>query len=254
LQKLTPLAFNSIEKLHLRKYFTSEELFLQFKQYDPELSKSTFRWRVYDLKRKDKIRDVMWGVYSLSDKPYFKPIIPENAKKIADVFSKKYPELTYCIWSSEWLNDWTIHQTVKHFIILETESDVIEDTFYFFKGKGIEVFLQPDKNTMDKYVLQAKEPVVIMSLITRAPVLLIEKIVIPSIEKILVDVFCDKETFFLFTGSELQNIFRFALRKYAINYSRLFSYADRRTRKEEIRQFIIEQADDSLKELLNDKH
>lgn len=256
--KYTALSYNSIEdyfeQLHLRKYFTSEELFFQLLEFEPDMNERTFRWHVHELKRKNKIRNIMWGVYSLPDKPYFEPIISSELKKIAGVFTKKYPAIEYCIWSSKWLNEFTVHQAVSCFTILEAEEDVIEDTFYYLREKRMEVFLQPDKSSLDRYVLQAKEPVVILPMVTRSPNLIDELINIPSIEKILVDVFSDKETFFLFEANELKNIFRFAIKKYSINFSRLLSYSDRRGKKEQIKSFILEQADDALKKLLNDKH
>ncbi|MDP2947629.1 MAG: hypothetical protein Q8N88_05950 [Nanoarchaeota archaeon] len=251
------MTYNSIkdyfEQLHLRKYFTAEELFFQFRLYEPDLNQNTFRWRVHELKKKSIIRDVMWGVYSRSDKPYFEPIITNDLKKVSGIFAKKYPEISYCIWTSRWLNDLIIHQIVRHFIILETENDVVENTFYHFQEKGLNVFLKPDKETIERYVLPKEDSIVIISLVTRSPALIAESIDIPSIEKILVDVFCDKETFFLYSGGELKNIFRFALKKYSINFSRLFAYADRRMKKEEIRSFIFEYVDKSLIQIINDK-
>jgi hypothetical protein len=249
------LTYNSIEDyfeiLTLRKYFTSEELFFQLRKFAPDLNKSTFRWHVYELKRKNKIRNIMRGVYSLTNKPYFEPLISSELKKTAGFFTRKYPSIEYCVWSSQWLNDLTINQPVKYFTIIEAEEDVIEDTFYFLQEKKMEVFIQPGKSAMDKYVLKAKDPVIILPLITRSPILIKGFAHVPSVEKILVDIFSDQETFFLFAGNELKNIFRFALKKYSINFSRLLSYADRRGKKELIKSFILEQADDSLKEVLN---
>lgn len=223
------------------------------KEYSPDMNESTFRWHVHELKRKDKIRNIMWGVYALADKPYFEPPIFPELRKIASIYKKKYSDLEYCIWSTKWLNNLSIHQVVNSFSILETETDVLEDTFYSLQEKGIEVFLQPDKEVMEKYVLQAKEPVIIIPLITRSPTLVEELIEIPSIEKILVDIFSDKETFFLFATTELKNVYKFAMQKYTINFSRFLSYADRRGKREQIKSFILEHADESLKELLNDK-
>jgi hypothetical protein len=41
-----------------------------------------------------------------------------------------------------------------------------------------------------------------------------------------------------------------AYKKYAINFSRLLTYAERRKRKTEIREFIIQNIDNSLEKIL----
>jgi hypothetical protein len=112
------------------------------------------------------------------------------------------------------------------------------------------VFLQPAKESIDRYVLPKEGSIVVITLITRAPTLILDDITVPSLEKILVDTFCDQELYFIYSGSELMNIYRYAYKKYAINFSRLLTYAERRKRKTEIREFIIQNMDNSLEKIL----
>jgi len=252
--KITALNFKSIEKifeyLRLREYFTAEELFHRYRLYEPNLNRNTFKSRIRELKRKNLLRDVMRGIYTLSDKPYFKPEISEDIKKITNLFKRQYPEVLYCAWSTLWLNNFTIHQVVSSFNILEVENDVIDSIFYNFQEKGLSVFLQPDKESVYRYVVPKEGSIVIIPLITRAPTLVLDDTDVPSLEKILVDTFCDQELYFIFSGSELINIYRYAYKKYALNFSRLLSYAERRKRKSEIREFIIQNLDNSLEKIL----
>ncbi len=252
--KITALNFKNIEEifeyLRLRKYFTAEELFHRYRLYNPNLNRNTFKSRIRELKRKNLLRDVMRGIYTLSDKPYFKPEISEDIKKITNLFKRQYPEVLYCAWSTLWLNNFTIHQIVSSFNILEVENDVIDSIFYNFQEKGFSVFSQPDKESVDRYVLPKEGSIVIIPLITRAPTLVLDDTDVPSLEKILVDTFCDQELYFIFSGSELINIYRYAYKKYALNFSRLLSYAERRKRKSEIREFIIQNLDNSLEKIL----
>ena len=112
------------------------------------------------------------------------------------------------------------------------------------------MLLQPDKESVDRYVLPKEGSIVIIPLITRAPTLVLDDTDVPSLEKILVDTFCDQELYFIFSGSELINIYRYAYKKYALNFSRLLSDAERRKRKSEIREFIIQNLDNSLEKIL----
>lgn len=250
------IALNSIsieeifEHLRLQEYFTAEELFHRYRLYEPNLNHNTFKSRIRELKSKNLIRDVMRGIYTLSDKPYFKPEISKDIKKITNLFKKQYPDVLYCAWSTLWLNNFTIHQIVSSFIILEVENDVVDSIFYNFQEKGLSVFLQPDKDSIDRYVLPKEGSIVIIPLITRAPTLVLDDTDVPSLEKILVDTFCDQELYFIFGGCELVNIYRYAYKKYAINFSRLLSYAERRKKKTEIREFIVQNLDKSLEKIL----
>ncbi|MBA7537831.1 hypothetical protein ES705_30101 [subsurface metagenome] len=126
----------------------------------------------------------------------------------------------------------------------------LDSIFYNFQEKGLSVFLKPDKNSIDRYVLPKEGSIVIIPLITRAPTLILDDTDVPSLEKILVDIFCDQELYFIFSGSELMNIYRYAYKKYALNFSRLLSYSDRRKKKTEIREFIVQNLDKSLEKIL----
>jgi len=53
-----------------------------------------------------------------------------------------------------------------------------------------------------------------------------------TIEKLLVDIFCDEIVFVAQQGGEMQIIFRNAFEKYSINENKMLRYADRRSKKE----------------------
>lgn len=73
---------------------------------------------------------------------------------------------------------------------------------------------------------------------------------IPTLEKILVDLYCDDKVYFAFQGHQLSNIYRVAAARYALNFSRLFAYAKRRSREDEIRSLLLKVLDKDLKEII----
>ena len=233
-----------------REYFTADELFQIYKIYEPNLNYNTFKSRLRELKRRNLVRDVKRGIYTVSDKPYFKPEISKYLKKISKLFRLQYPDILYCTWSTSWINNFTIHQIISSFNILEVENDVADSIFYNLQDKGYSVFLQPDKDSIDRYVLTKEESLVIIPLISRAPTLTFEGIAVPSLEKILVDIFCDRELFFFISGNELSNVYRYAYKKYTLNFSRMLTYAERRKKMNEIRKILINKVDNSLESLL----
>ena len=95
---------------------------------------------------------------------------------------------------------------------------------------------------MEIYVLEKEKPVVLKCLISRSPLQKITdkklKIKIPTLEKILTDIYCDRDTFYFYTRRELEAIFENAINRYPIDFSRLLAYAARRGKEIEIKEFL----------------
>lgn len=60
----------------------------------------------------------------------------------------------------------------------------------------------------------------------------------PTLEKMLVDIFCDDVIYAAQQGSEMRTIFREAMKKYTINENRMLRYADRRRKKESFKEYM----------------
>ena len=242
----------AMEHFRMREYFTSEELWHYWRKRDQDLNRNAFYRRVNMLKNENSLTEIFQNTYTFSDKPYFKPHKEQILKRIADIFRKKFPEINYCIWQTSWLHEFMIHQPGRQFTIFETEKDVVESAFFLLKSPEWQVFFNADNNTIDYLFMDDKEVIVIKSMISRSPLMTQEKISIPSLEKILTDVFCDKKLFSPYSGQELSNIYKYAQKKYHINYSKLLHYAQRRNKKMEVLDLLLQFADYSLKKILND--
>lgn len=80
-------------------------------------------------------------------------------------------------------------------------------------------------------------PVIVRNLVSESPLNVINEIPTVTIEKLLVDVFCDPEFDFI-KGSELTEVYVDAFYKYTVNMNRLLRYAARKGKKQEISNFI----------------
>ena len=60
----------------------------------------------------------------------------------------------------------------------------------------------------------------------------------PLLEKILVDLFTENKLFYFYQGAELMHVYENALKNYTLNYTKFFSYAKRREREQDIKQFM----------------
>ena len=59
-----------------------------------------------------------------------------------------------------------------------------------------------------------------------------------TIEKMLVDIFCDETVFSAQQGAEMRTIFLEAINKYSVSENRMLRYADRRRKKESFRNYF----------------
>ncbi len=232
-----------IEEFGNRGIFSREELYDFFKQFEPDLKEGTLAWRIYDLKNKNIIRPVRRGYYIVSQKPEYKPEFSSDILKLAKYLSEKFEAVKHCIWETDWLNEFSQHQASKKLIIIEIEKDLFETLYYNLKDSfRFDFYCNPGQKAMEYYVSESTKPVIVKRLITRSPVTRQKvksvQFFTPGLEKILVDLFADNQLFYFHQGPELIRIYENAIKSYSINYTRLFGYARRRNKEQQIRQFM----------------
>ena len=246
-----------IEEFKNRESFNRDELFDFFRHFEPDLKDGTFRWRIYDLKGKNIIKPLKRGLFTISSKPEFKPVISSELIKISKKIIEKYNEAKYCIWENEWLNEFSKHQSSKRMLIIEVEKDLMESIYYHLKDNfKYDLYLNPDEKAIDFYIAESNYPVIIKNLITRSPVgKRIEnkiRLSVPLLEKILVDLFAEEKLFYFYQGAELRHIYEHVIKSYSINFTRLFSYAGRREKENEIKSYITQIMGEAMKGIIND--
>ncbi len=245
-----------IEK-SLKKYFnknnvfTRNELFQFYLLNEPELNKNTFAWRIYHLKKKGIIKEIARGLYSLYNKDKFTLKINRTTEKIALNIFKSFTEISFCISNSTWINEFTSHQYSNNFTIVEIEKDYLESVFYNLKESKKNIFLKPNEIELDRYISDLNNAIILLPFITRSPIQKSEnkRYNIPTLEKLLVDIFAKNSPYYFLTLSEIKKIIVNALRKYNINQTTLLAYAERRGKKKNLRIFLNE---NNLLKVIND--
>lgn len=232
--------------------FSRDALYRFYLQFEPDLKETTFRWRIYDLKEKKLIRAISRNEFTLIYKPIFKPLIGETEQKLFSLIEKEFKTLKKAVWSTRIINEFMLHQPVRFFTLLEVEKDALEPVFHYLKDHGIRnVFLQPEEKELQRYVSELDNAIVLQSLISKAPIQMIKKVITPKIEKVLVDLFSDKKLFSTYQSSELVYIFNNAYHRYSIDFTKLFSYAQRRRKETDLMDFLSDKTD-IPKTILND--
>src|SRR5690606_41089547 len=95
-----------------------------------------------------------------------------------------------------------------------------DSVFYILREIKKSVFIEPTSDILEKYIVNEKETFIIKPLISEAPIQNINGVETLTIEKMLVDIFCDDVIFVAQQGVEMRTIFKNAFEKYTINQSK----------------------------------
>ncbi|MDR7128702.1 hypothetical protein J2X69_001034 [Algoriphagus sp. 4150] len=211
-----------------------------YKTLEPDVKKTTVNWRIYTLVQKGILSRVGRGRFSLGKGEVY---TPELSSKLNSVYKKikiDFPFLSICIWSTSALNEFMLHQPGKYYQLIEVDKDAVESIFFYLKERSYSVFLEPSEQLIRHYMIDEMEPWVVKSLVSEAPIQKVNGIPTVTIEKLLVDIFCDPVIFNAQQGSEMNQIFNEAFEKYTISESKMLRYASRRRRKEELDKYLSE--------------
>lgn len=227
------------EKFRGKEHITRNELYEFYKLFEPDLSQATFSWRIHNLKEKNILQSVKRNLYTLVEKKAFQPVITPKLKTLGTKVTKEFPTAHNCVWNTKWLNEWTIHQPGRFLTVVEVESSATESVFYFLKDANYRnVFLNPNEDIIERYIYDQVETTIVKPLVTKAPIQHKKHLSIPTLEKILVDLFIDKKLYAPYQGRELINIFNAVYKNYGINITKVLGYAKRRGKDEALLEFI----------------
>lgn len=219
--------------------FSKIELWDFYQQTESAPNQDTFRWWIHYLRSKKVLSLLDKNTYSLQYKPSYQPQPNMVQQQLYDLVREQFPHLTICIWTTQWLNEFMLHQPNKFMTFVEVEKQAVESVFYWLQDKQIpQVFVQPQQKEIELYIAGSDNCVVVQALKTKAPLQVVEHLTVPTIEKIVVDIFADEVLFQAYQGSELAFMMNNIERKYELNTTKLLSYASRRGKKQELQDFI----------------
>lgn len=215
------------------EYFQMEDLFAFYKSFEPTIAKSTVNWRIYSLVKADIIKRIGRGKYKCGNGNAFTPQITPKALRINNFIKANFPYLNYIIWNVSEINSLSQHLINKDTYCVEVERDAISAVFENLREKF--KYVLRGKTNEDVYF--GESIIVVRSLVTGSPIQISSNVPTTTIEKLLVDLFSDKEFEFL-QGYELTHIFNNAFSKYTINIDKLLRYASRKAKRKQISEFI----------------
>jgi hypothetical protein len=237
-----------------KEFFSREDLLQFYRQFDREVTSGALGWRIFDLKKRHIIKNVRTGIYTLEQKQTFHPAPDLLLKRIGKFLETSLDHHFYNVWTTAWLNELIELQATSFLYVLEVDRDSMQGVFFNLRDSGIStnLFLKPDEKVIENYISELDKALVIEPMITRAPVMKVKNIIFPTLEKILVDLYCEEKLFFAYQGHQLAKIYEACFDKYIINFSRLFNYSKRRKREEGLKSFLLDNVNlyEKIKEVI----
>lgn len=196
---------------------------------DNTTSLSSIKSTVTRLVSSGRLARVKRGVYSFipAMKNSFEIVVGDKERQLYELLKEKFPLATFCIYNGGTLAPLQHHLSFNNATYIETEKIVMESAFQYLRDKGHEVFLNPKSDMMSTYIDLKSAPIIIKPLKTESPTTQQDGMVVPTLEKILVDIQKDSDFRYL-QGTESDNILSNAESLYMINYSRMCRYGRRR--------------------------
>lgn len=179
------------------------------------------------------------GTYELGSGMPYLPELKPRVTKISKFIQKNFPEVAFCAWNSDLLNEFAQHLSAHPIILVDVEREVAESVYYQLKEEFNGVFLRPPETIINEVLPDFRLPILIRHLVSESPLNQLNQLPLISLEKMLVDVFCDMEFNYL-EGSERRAIFKNAYFKYIVNENKLLRYAARKGRRQDIHKYILE--------------
>lgn len=216
-----------------KDYFQVSELHAFYQSIDSTVAKSKVNWRINSLVKTGAIQRIGRGTYKLGSSRTYSPQISMKMFKLNNLMKSNFPYLGYIIWHISETNFLLQHLINKDVSYVEVEREAVDAVFERLREKFKYVF----KGKSNEELYFGESVIVVRTLVTGSPTQFVRNVPTTTIEKLLVDLFSDKEFEFL-RGNELTHIFNNAFSKYTVNLDRLHRYASRKGKRTVIADYI----------------
>ncbi|TVQ14010.1 MAG: hypothetical protein EA364_05170 [Balneolaceae bacterium] len=214
-----------------RPGFTLADIRGFYTDQEPGLNENTLLSRVHYLRKKGIISATGRGRYAVGGREPFRLPPGNDETEWYERISGQLPHIRCCVWSTKSLDSFLGVETAGSVIIAEADRVAVETVFDLFREYTTSLFLVPDRTILERYVPMHVNPVIVMPLISEAPLDEYDGVPRPSAEKLIVDLLAEPDLLRRYQGKMMRDFITRVLRNHQINHDRLARYAARRNKK-----------------------
>jgi hypothetical protein len=228
-------------QLNKDRVYSRREIYDALLKEKPELNDNSFKWIISEMVKNGIIFRKQRGEYVLqsnpiSDKHIFKPVMNVRLQKVSEKIETKFPYVDFVCFESVQLNVFLNHLIGRNTFFILVEKDAINFVFRYLQEEEVgSILFRRSEKEWDAYC--TGDNIVMLNLISETPKSG-DKYHSICIEQLLVDIVAEKTFQYLYSKSELGNIYELADKLYLIDYARLLRYARRRGKAEEVKKYI----------------
>jgi hypothetical protein len=225
--QITHIHIEDIQSLFQKQKEVERDSIIKFIRKKSSVESSTYL--LNKLIKNKIIQRTGYGKYALWEREkLYVPQLDDFEKEIYQLVKKEKPLLETCVWRDSIINEFTLHQPGIFFIFVEVERIGVDAVFDLLRDNYPNVYKQPTAEVFDNYVTYQNNAIIVIPLISEAPLTKVDDIPTISLEKLLVDLVRETKLHEAVQGAELTYVFREAINKYTINKTKLLRYASRR--------------------------
>lgn len=217
------------------KVYSRQQMISLLREASPEYSSNSCQWKLGEMLKSGEIVRTGYDQYMISTgkaRPVYSPDYSETASAVMARIAEKYPYIAFTVLETVLINEFLNHLVAQNTIFIQTEKDIASFVFRYLQEEGYRnVMLKPAKKDFDLY--WSKDTIVVTDLVSEAPMHASDPHKI-TMEKMLVDIYCDKLIKGTFSRAEYPFIVEQAFDKYRVDRTRMLRYARRRNREMEI--------------------
>ena len=197
----------------LKQYLVKQKL-----TYEPE----TVNAYVSRMKREGEIFSAGRGWYSSIEEPF--EIDPEPVSRLVSEIKQRFPLLDFTCWSTGQLNPYLHHMLGKFVPFIHVDRDAMPSVFDALQELGYHAYLNPTRREAAKSFVITGKTVVIRPAVAKAPA----NGHYARIEKLLVDLHVELESFALIDPDEFREAAQAVISTHRIDLAKLQTYASQR--------------------------
>lgn len=149
-------------------------------------------------------------------------------KKIHRLLISEFPNAKFCLWSTEWIKSYLPDLDIQITFVEGIGKQPSQFFMYLWEQKDGVVFYGLPTKASKKF---SKNIVVVRKMVSGSPLLELNEIEYPHLEKMIVDIYCDWDKIYLYKNPTFYKFFKKLYSNFSINESKLLRYADRRKKK-----------------------